>query len=156
MEHPAAPEEQNCQVKSFVNKISELEQNQSKRALDESLKGGFFLRKKPLEGIAPGYSYSDFAIASAARKSRVGGFAGGLPDFAVGCWRQFHSPRIREAGEGFDRARGKQKSCGGRAARDEAKKPDTSSPHRLAAVLRSRLFFSASRLCCFGLRPAAG
>jgi hypothetical protein len=40
-----------------------LEQNQSKRALDESLKGGFFLRKKPLEGIAPGYSYSGFAIA---------------------------------------------------------------------------------------------
>jgi len=39
-----------------------LEQNQSKRALDESLKGGFFLRKKPLEGIASGYSYSGFAI----------------------------------------------------------------------------------------------
>ena len=39
-----------------------LEQNQSKRALDESLKGGFFLRKKPLEGIATGYSYSGFAI----------------------------------------------------------------------------------------------
>jgi hypothetical protein len=53
------------------------EQNQSKRALDESLKGGFFYhpidedlslgtpeRKKPLEGSAPGYSYSDFAIAA--------------------------------------------------------------------------------------------
>jgi putative alpha-1,2-mannosidase len=44
-----------------------LEQNQSKRALDESLKGGFFLRKKPLEGIALGYSYSDFAITTVAR-----------------------------------------------------------------------------------------
>ena len=64
LEHPAAPEEQNCQVKSFVNKISELEQNQSKRALDESLKGGFFLRKKPLEGAAPGYSYSGFALCA--------------------------------------------------------------------------------------------
>jgi hypothetical protein len=41
---------------------AQLEQNQSKRALDESLKGGFFLRKKPLEGIASGYSYSGFAI----------------------------------------------------------------------------------------------
>jgi beta-mannosidase len=40
-----------------------LEQNQSNRALDESLKGGFSLRKKPLEGSAIGYSYPDFAIA---------------------------------------------------------------------------------------------
>ena len=40
----------------------ELEQNQSRRALEESLKGGFFLRKKPLEGIASGYSYSGFAL----------------------------------------------------------------------------------------------
>jgi hypothetical protein len=39
-----------------------LEQKQSKRALDESLKGGFSLRKKPLEGIASGYTYSGFAI----------------------------------------------------------------------------------------------
>jgi hypothetical protein len=31
-----------------------LEQNQSKRALDESLKGGFFLRKKPLGGCGFG------------------------------------------------------------------------------------------------------
>jgi hypothetical protein len=65
------------------------EQNQSKRALDESLKGGFYFhpsdedlspgapvttpsskdrspgastKKKPLEGSAIGYSYSDFAI----------------------------------------------------------------------------------------------
>jgi hypothetical protein len=47
-----------------------LEQNQSKRALDESLKGGFFLRKKPLEGSAIGYTYSDFALGaqSAARQ----------------------------------------------------------------------------------------
>jgi hypothetical protein len=41
-----------------------LEQNQSKRALDESHKGGYFLRKKPLEGIAPGYSFSGFAIVT--------------------------------------------------------------------------------------------
>jgi hypothetical protein len=47
----------------------QLEQNQSKRALVENLKGGFFLRKKPLEGIAPGYSYSDFALISHARSS---------------------------------------------------------------------------------------
>jgi hypothetical protein len=50
-------------------------QNQSKRALDKSLKGGFYFHpsdedlslgtlvmKKPLEGSASGYSYSDFAI----------------------------------------------------------------------------------------------
>jgi hypothetical protein len=41
-----------------------LEQNQSKRALDESLKGGFFLRRNPLEGCATGYSYSDFAVGA--------------------------------------------------------------------------------------------
>jgi hypothetical protein len=40
------------------------EQNQSKRALDKNLKGGYYLRKKPLEGCAPEYSYSDFAIES--------------------------------------------------------------------------------------------
>ena len=40
-----------------------LEQNQSKHALNKNLKGGFYLRKKPLDGCAPGYSYSDFAIA---------------------------------------------------------------------------------------------
>ena len=45
------------------------EQNQSKRALDEYLKGGFSLRKKPLEGGAPVYSNSDFAIAPRARNS---------------------------------------------------------------------------------------
>jgi len=45
------------------NQLKDLEQDQSKRALDRSLKGGFSLRKKPLEGIAFGYSYSDFAIA---------------------------------------------------------------------------------------------
>ena len=41
-----------------------LEQNQSIRALDEGLKGGFFLRKKPIEGCAPGYSYSGFAMGA--------------------------------------------------------------------------------------------
>src|ERR1035437_6282534 len=41
------------------------EQNQSKRALDESIKGGFFLRKNPLEDIAFVYIYSGFAIALA-------------------------------------------------------------------------------------------
>jgi hypothetical protein len=41
-----------------------LEQNQSKRTLDEGLKGGFFLRKKPLEGCAPGYSYSGFVMGA--------------------------------------------------------------------------------------------
>ena len=40
-----------------------LEQNQSKSALDKSLRGGFFLRKKPLGGIAPGYTYSGSALA---------------------------------------------------------------------------------------------
>jgi hypothetical protein len=40
-----------------------LEQNQSEYALLESLRGGFFLRKKPLEGFASGYSNSGFAIA---------------------------------------------------------------------------------------------
>jgi hypothetical protein len=44
-----------------------LEQNQSQRALAERIRGGFFLRKKPLESIAAGYSYSDFAIGRQAR-----------------------------------------------------------------------------------------
>jgi hypothetical protein len=38
------------------------EQNQSKYALFESLRGGFFLKKKPLEDIASRYSNSGFAI----------------------------------------------------------------------------------------------
>ena len=37
---------------------------QSKRALGESREGGFFLRKKPLEDMASGYSYSGFAIVA--------------------------------------------------------------------------------------------
>lgn len=41
-----------------------LEQNQSKSALDKSLRGGFFLRKKPLEGFASGYTYSGSALAA--------------------------------------------------------------------------------------------
>jgi hypothetical protein len=39
-----------------------LEQNQSIRALIEILECGFFLMKKPLDRIASGYSYSDFAV----------------------------------------------------------------------------------------------
>jgi dephospho-CoA kinase len=45
-----------------------LEQNQSKSALDKSLRGGFFLRKKPLDGIASKYSDSDFAEANWLRR----------------------------------------------------------------------------------------
>jgi|GEM_PF-188059 probable rRNA maturation factor len=45
-------------------KNAALEQNQSKRALVGSRGGGFFLRKKPLENIANGYSYSVFALAA--------------------------------------------------------------------------------------------
>ncbi len=41
-----------------------LEKNQSKRAPGECLQCGFFLRKKPLEKIASGDSYSDFALAA--------------------------------------------------------------------------------------------
>jgi hypothetical protein len=43
-----------------------LEQNQSKRALVKNREGSFFLRKKSLEAVASGYSYSDFAIANAS------------------------------------------------------------------------------------------
>jgi hypothetical protein len=39
-----------------------LERNQSNRAFEKCLRGGFFLRKKPLCRIALGYSYSGFAI----------------------------------------------------------------------------------------------
>ena len=55
---------------------TELERNQSKRALAESVRCGFYFhpgdedlspgtpeRKKPLGGIASRYSYSGFAIA---------------------------------------------------------------------------------------------
>jgi hypothetical protein len=31
------------------------------------MRGGFSLRKKPLGGVLPGYSYSGFAVASSAR-----------------------------------------------------------------------------------------
>src|ERR1035441_1813273 len=41
----------------------ELEQNQSKRALAKSVRGGFSLRKKPLGMVLSGYSYSGFAVA---------------------------------------------------------------------------------------------
>jgi hypothetical protein len=41
-----------------------LERNQSNSAQAKSIEGGFFLRKKPLGGIAPGYTYSDSALAS--------------------------------------------------------------------------------------------
>jgi hypothetical protein len=46
----------------MINENTMLEQNQSQRALAESIHGGFFLRKKPLESIATGYSYSGFAV----------------------------------------------------------------------------------------------
>jgi hypothetical protein len=45
-----------------ITAIWALEQNQSEYALLKSLRGGFFLRKKPLEDIASGYSNSGFAI----------------------------------------------------------------------------------------------
>jgi hypothetical protein len=41
----------------------DLEQNPSDRAFGERDEGGFFLMKKPLEGIASGDSNSDFALA---------------------------------------------------------------------------------------------
>jgi hypothetical protein len=59
-----------CKPQSLRDASRWQEQNQSKRALNEYLKGGFFLRKKPLVGCAPGYSYSDFAIA-AVRESAI-------------------------------------------------------------------------------------
>jgi hypothetical protein len=46
-----------------------LKQNQSKRALVEGVQGGFFLRKKPLGGVASGYSYSGFAVAGRGASS---------------------------------------------------------------------------------------
>jgi hypothetical protein len=46
-----------------------LKRNQSKRALVESVQGGFFLRKKPLGGVASGYSYSGFAIGRSWTKT---------------------------------------------------------------------------------------
>jgi hypothetical protein len=39
-----------------------LEQNQSERALVGGIQGGFFLMKNLFGGLAPGYSYSGFAI----------------------------------------------------------------------------------------------
>jgi hypothetical protein len=41
-------------IGSICGPLNELEQNQNKRALTKSLKGGFFLRKKPLGSIAFG------------------------------------------------------------------------------------------------------
>jgi hypothetical protein len=46
----------------------ELEQNQSEYALLGSLRGGFFLRKKPLEVIASGYRNSGFALTAGISK----------------------------------------------------------------------------------------
>jgi protein ImuB len=42
----------------------ELERNQSNSANGKSVRGGFFLRKKPLEGCAFGYIHSDSAVAA--------------------------------------------------------------------------------------------
>jgi hypothetical protein len=51
--------------RSFVlDCIPVLERNQSNRAFEKCLRGGFFLRKKPLCRIALGYSYSGFAIVA--------------------------------------------------------------------------------------------
>jgi len=55
---------------------TELERNQSKRALAESVRCGFFLRKKPLSGIASRYSYSDFAIAERTAGAVYSGCSG--------------------------------------------------------------------------------
>jgi hypothetical protein len=33
------------------------------------MEGGFFLKKKPLGGLAPGYGYSGFAIAAEITKT---------------------------------------------------------------------------------------
>ena len=41
----------------------ELERNQSKYALANGVRGGFFLGKKPLGIVPSGYSYSGFAVA---------------------------------------------------------------------------------------------
>jgi hypothetical protein len=49
----------------FKKLIRKPEKNQSEYAFLESLLGGFFLRKKPLDDIASGYSNSGFAIAPA-------------------------------------------------------------------------------------------
>jgi hypothetical protein len=40
----------------------DLEQNQSERAPARSARCGFFLRKKPLGVVLPGYSHSGFAV----------------------------------------------------------------------------------------------
>jgi len=50
----------------FVLLAATLERNQSNRAFEKCIRGGFFLRKKPLCRIALGYSYSGFAIDSLA------------------------------------------------------------------------------------------
>ena len=47
-------------LQHFFNKF--LERNQSNSAIAMSIQGGFFLRKKPLEGFASGYTYSGFAL----------------------------------------------------------------------------------------------
>jgi len=44
-----------------------IERNQSNSAPSMSIEGGFFLRKKPLGGIAPGYTTSDSALACGRR-----------------------------------------------------------------------------------------
>jgi len=63
-----------------------LERNPSSRAHGEMVQGGFFLRKKPPDGLAPtsGDSNSDFALATAANRTETHNvdaqtFAEGLP-----------------------------------------------------------------------------
>jgi hypothetical protein len=62
-----------CKVAADRDKGRKLEQNQSKRTLVKGQEGGFFLRKKPLEDMASGYSYSGFAIVkfTLARSKRI-------------------------------------------------------------------------------------
>jgi hypothetical protein len=56
------PASQSCffrhNVQASAKEILRLEQKQSKRALVKNREGGFFLRKKPFEDMASGYSYS--------------------------------------------------------------------------------------------------
>ena len=48
-----------------------LERNQSKHALTEIVKGGFFLRKNPLGDVAFGVQHSGFSIAPEGRFIRT-------------------------------------------------------------------------------------
>jgi hypothetical protein len=47
---------------------------------------GFFLRKKPLDGIAPGYGYSGFAIAAALNHNGMQAARGRKTGACFGVW----------------------------------------------------------------------